>query len=128
LSLAATPVQPPSRLRARVLAGARPPDTTDVVGAVAGEWQLLAPGIERRRLGGDAREGATTFLVRVAPGTRFPGGVHPHTEHCDVVAGSVRVGDRRLEIGDWVRVPAGTVGSGRAVSDDGCLLLLTELG
>lgn len=127
LPLAIRPVRPPSRLRARVLGRVRADGPSLARATTAGGWEPLAPGIVRRRLGG-AEDGATAWLVRVAPGARFPGGVHEHTEHCFVVAGSIRVGAHRLETGDWARVPAGSVTTGRAVSEEGCLLLVTELG
>lgn len=124
LALAIVPVAPPARLRARVLAGARASAAAAGQGPATG-WEALAPGVLRRRLPGHAADAAGTWLVRITPGAGLPGDAHRHAARCVVVAGSIRVGESRLVAGDRMHLAAARGASGGAVSDEGCLLLMT---
>jgi anti-sigma factor ChrR (cupin superfamily) len=70
------------------------------VRAGEGEWQTLAPGLERKMLwnSGDAQ----SCLMRLAPGATVCGHLHFADEECIVLEGSVRIGaDLVLRAGDF---------------------------
>jgi anti-sigma factor ChrR (cupin superfamily) len=89
-------------------------------------WEPTAvDGIEARRLFVDAVEDRATFLVRMAPGTAYPGHVHAGPEECFVLAGDLSVGDRRMRAGDYQRAESGST-HGVQSTEGGCVLLLVS--
>lgn len=113
-----------ARVRARVLdavardAGA--PHHT--VRASAGSWETVAPGVERKVLW--ERGGATSCMLRMAPGTSFPAHAHPIDEECVVLEGSLRIGaDLLLRPGDF-HVGLNGMAHETASTQDGCLCFL----
>ncbi len=63
-------------------------------------WEQLAPGIERKVL--FTTPTSLSCLLRLAPGARIPGHLHPIDEECLVLEGSARIGtDLVLQAGDF---------------------------
>jgi anti-sigma factor ChrR (cupin superfamily) len=113
-----------ARVRAKVLdAVARQAGALHrTVRAAAGEWEPVAPGVERKLLW--ERGGATSCMVRLAPGTSFPAHGHPIDEECVVLEGSLRIGaDLLLRPGDF-HVGLSGIEHETVSTDDGCLCFL----
>ena len=92
------------------------------VRAGAGEWQTVAPGVERKLLW--ERADACSNLVRLAPGTSLPPHDHPLDEECVVLEGSLRIGQNLLlRVGDFHVGVQGVAHEGVS-TDDGCLCFL----
>jgi mannose-6-phosphate isomerase-like protein (cupin superfamily) len=109
LPLTAPEVEPPTRLRARLLDSivAEPrPALSEGILVRAGDtaWQdAPAPGIQYRPL-----HGSKTMLVRMAPKTWLPEHDHHLAEQCLVLEGSVKSDDVTAYAGDYVYMPAGS--------------------
>jgi anti-sigma factor ChrR (cupin superfamily) len=129
LGLAAAPVPPPADLRARVLVTARaeaaaPPPGFHFIFEGEGGWTPIATGVFRRDLVSGAA-GATVYLIRMEPGSRFAAHRHAAVEDCYVVRGDLHVAGRHIHAGDHHRADAGTT-HGETATDGGCLLLIAE--
>jgi anti-sigma factor ChrR (cupin superfamily) len=113
-----------ARVRARVMdAVARKTGAAHcTVRAAAGEWQTVAPGVERKLLW--ERGGATSCMVRLAPGTSFPAHGHPIDEECVVLEGSLRIGDDLLLLAGDFHVGLGGVEHETVSTQEGCLCFL----
>ena len=81
------------------------------------------PGIKLKVLSINRASGYATFLLDVAPGTRFPEHYHSGAEECYVISGSLVTCDRRLKAGDFVHADTGT-DHGELWTDEGCVVLL----
>ena len=91
-----------ARVRARVLRAmgneSAAPHLT--IRAGSGQWESLAPGLERKLLR-DA-DGVVSALLRLAPGVVVAGHAHPIDEECVVLEGTLRIGpDLLLHAGDF---------------------------
>lgn len=70
------------------------------VRAEGGEWEQVAPGVERKLLW-ETRE-AVSCLLRLAPGAVVGAHAHPIDEECVVLEGSVCIGpELLLTVGDF---------------------------
>ncbi|GAC1600955.1 MAG: hypothetical protein NVS3B2_03540 [Ramlibacter sp.] len=70
------------------------------VRAGGGEWETLAPGVQRKVLWESGE--ACSSMVRLQPGSSFPSHVHPIDEECLILEGSLRIGaDLLLLPGDF---------------------------
>ena len=88
------------------------------------QWKASkVPGVSVRRLRHDPESGATTSLVRLAAGARFPAHDHPAGEEVFVLEGDVKIGGDHLHAGDYLYTPPD--GKHAAVSDHGCVFLVT---
>ena len=151
LTRAAPAVQPAPELWERVLArirrapGAATPDAGNARAQVWQEWTPDVPapsgfafaaggapfeptgfpGVEARRLYVDAANDRVTMLVRMAPGSSYPGHRHGGPEECFVLEGDLRVGDLRMRAGDYQRADAGSR-HGLQSTEGGCVLLLVS--
>jgi putative transcriptional regulator len=67
--------------------------------------------------------GYATFLLDVAPGTRFPAHHHAGAEECYVISGSLYTCGRRMEAGDFLHADAHT-DHGELWTEEGCRVLL----
>lgn len=107
------------RVMNAVRAEAAPPHRT--VRAEHGEWEKVAPGVERKVLWDSGQ--ARSWMVRLAPGAVVAAHAHPMDEECIVMQGSLRIGDLLLEAGDF---HVGRQGSQHALttSETGALLYL----
>jgi anti-sigma factor ChrR (cupin superfamily) len=81
------------------------------------------PGIVARKLHVDPDAGRSTMLVRMAPGTRFPGHRHGGYEECYVLSGDLHHGSRVMRGGDFEWVDTGSR-HGEQWTEEGCLLLI----
>jgi len=82
-----------------------------------------SPGVTVRRLHVDRAGGRATMLVRMEPGSSYPGHRHGGFEECYVLSGDLRHGDRVMRGGDFERVDGGSC-HGKQWSEEGCLLLI----
>lgn len=89
-----------------------------------GVWEpTYVPGVEARRLFVDRAAGRATMLVRMAPGTSYPGHRHGGTEECFVLQGDLHVGDDVMHAGDYQVAGVGSR-HGTQTTEGGCLLLI----
>jgi quercetin dioxygenase-like cupin family protein len=65
------------------------------------------------------------MLVRMAPGSEYPGHRHAGAEECYVLQGDIWVGDVHMRRGDYQRAPAGSRHPVQT-TDEGCVLLLVS--
>jgi anti-sigma factor ChrR (cupin superfamily) len=97
-----------------------------IVRAGESEWEPTGrPGIEARRLFVDRAGNRITMLVRMAPGTWYPGHTHGGPEECYVLQGDLRVADKVLHPGDYQRAAKGSQ-HGIQSTKNGCVLLLVS--
>jgi len=118
------PVDPPTALRARILAAASAtPQNTRTVRAGEGRWFKAFPGVTVKPLSIDIERDTATILMMFEPGARVPSHDHAGAEDSFVISGSCRIGESYLLKGDFHHADAGTT-HGEIVSDEGCVLLL----
>jgi len=82
-------------------------------------------GIVARRLFVDVENDRVTMIVRMQPGTAYPGHVHGAAEECYVIAGELTIGPRTLRAGDYQRAEAGSVHEVQSTAT-GCVLFLVS--
>lgn len=87
------------------------------------DWKVAAPGIHVQILAMDAAKDRVSMLVRLDPGTDYPGHTHAGVEELHLLHGELKVDDRTLHPGDFIRADAGTVDY-RVWSDTGCTCFL----
>jgi anti-sigma factor ChrR (cupin superfamily) len=103
LALAASveQVDPPSRVRDRVLAAVKTPGRY-TVWAQSSEWvESGLPGIRVRVLSVDRSRGLVTMTLQADPGAVYPSHRHSGPEECYVLKGSVVIDGRILRAGDF---------------------------
>ncbi len=121
------------RLMAKIAAESVPQERPQVAAADAnvfnlrvdeGDWQETGvEGVQFRVLYVDHEANRKTFLVRMAPGTTFPGHAHRQAEECYVIHGDLHSAGRVMRSGDYQRAPAGSQ-HGPTYSENGCLCLV----
>jgi quercetin dioxygenase-like cupin family protein len=94
-------LDPPARVRERVLAAVRTPTRYTVWAADAAWTETGVPGIRARVLAVDRTRSLVTLLVRAEPGAVYPPHKHHGPEECYVISGSVIVDGRVLRAGDF---------------------------
>jgi quercetin dioxygenase-like cupin family protein len=97
-------LDPPARVRERVLAAARTPSRYNVWAADAAWTETGVPGIRARVLAVDRARSLVTLVVRAEPGAVYPPHMHHGPEECYVINGSVIVDGRVLRAGDFHHV------------------------
>jgi anti-sigma factor ChrR (cupin superfamily) len=132
--LSAREVEPPADMFARITARiaarttqerpAREERASVTVRADEGRWETLVPGVERKMLRVDRARKRVTFLVRAAPGARFPAHLHDDDEEAYVISGDLTFETLTLHAGDY-HVARRGMAHPAAVSIGGCLLLIT---
>src|SRR5678815_5019367 len=91
------------------------------------DWQEVAQGLSCKLLSIDAARNRVTMLVRLAPGTDYPGHRHDDIEELHLLDGEVWIDDKHLHAGDFLRAEPGSVDH-RVWSETGCTcILLTSL-
>lgn len=127
LALAIDPVTPDDALRrrARERVLARAGSSARGLRCAEGDWRVLLPGIEVKRLRIEPERGVETCLWRLAPGAAIPR--HPHRvgETCLVVAGEIELDGARWTAGDWIEIASGG-DHGVVRSRSGALLLISS--
>ena len=138
---AVPPVEPPSRLREKILSsiGAPISATTDTRSGLRSEladpafffvaasdpagWkQLPIPGASLKLLSADRERGYAVLLGKLERGVRYPAHQHPTGEDILVLTGDLTIAGRRLGPGDFHHCDAGTEHPVN-FSDEGCTLL-----
>jgi anti-sigma factor ChrR (cupin superfamily) len=87
------------------------------------EWEEVAPGISCKLLATDTEKDRVSMLVRLAPGADYPPHDHAGVEELHLLHGELRVDDKKLYPGDYLRSEAGT-GDQRVWSETGCTCVL----
>lgn len=97
---------------------AAPPEAT-----VGPEWEEAAPGIHVKILAKNEENHSVSMLVRLDPGTDYPGHTHAGVEELHLLHGVLKVDDRTLYPGDFIHSEAGSVDH-RVWSETGCTCFL----
>jgi quercetin dioxygenase-like cupin family protein len=87
------------------------------------EWEEAAPGIHVKILASNAENESVSMLVRLDPGTDYPGHTHAGIEELHLLHGILKVDDRTLYPGDFIHSEAGSVDH-RVWSETGCTCFL----
>jgi quercetin dioxygenase-like cupin family protein len=113
-----------ARIMARVTEAPAPPAGFTFRLAADDDWTAHpVPGIRMKVLSVNRRNGYSTLLLDVKPGTRFPAHHHDGDEECYVISGSVLTLGRRLGPGDFLHADAGTEHT-ELWTDEGAQVLL----
>ena len=94
-------LDPPARVRDRVLAAARAPRRYTVWGSDADWSDTPLPGIRVKVLAVDEVRSLATLLIRADRGAVYPSHRHHGPEECFVVSGSIVIDGRVLRAGDF---------------------------
>ena len=86
-------------------------------------WEQAAPGIHVKILARNAGHDNVSMLVRLDPGTDYPGHTHAGIEELHLLHGVLKVDDRTLYPGDFIHAEAGSVDH-RVWSETGCTCFL----
>ena len=86
-------------------------------------WEEAAPGIHVKILATNAENDSVSMLVRLDPGTDYPGHTHAGIEELHLLHGILKVDDRTLHPGDFLHSEAGSVDR-RVSSETGCTCFL----
>jgi quercetin dioxygenase-like cupin family protein len=87
------------------------------------EWEEAAPGIHVKILATNAENDSVSMLVRLDPGTDYPGHMHAGIEELHLLHGILKVDDRTLYPGDFIHAEAGSADH-RVWSETGCTCFL----
>jgi putative transcriptional regulator len=147
LALLAPDVEPPLRLRSRILEAASP-NARDTSSGSAQVWKRWTPpkenpewfllrgrdgdwegigidGVSVCRLFTDPSRDSVTMLIRMDPGSIYPSHRHGGPEECYVLEGDLKIGDVVMRKGDYQRVERQSVHPVQS-TDGGCLLLIVS--
>jgi quercetin dioxygenase-like cupin family protein len=102
---------------------AMPPFVPPSKAAAKPEWEEAAPGIHVKILAKNAENDSVSMLVRLNPGTDYPGHRHADIEELHLLHGVLKVDDRTLYPGDFIHTEAGSVDH-RVWSETGCTCFL----
>lgn len=89
------------------------------------QWELVAPGVERKLLATDTERHRVCMLIRLAPGTRYRYRTHRYAgvEELLLVEGELWIDARKLVPGGYNRRATGA-GDERVWSETGCTCFL----
>jgi quercetin dioxygenase-like cupin family protein len=87
------------------------------------EWEEAAPGIHVKIIARNAENDSVSMLVRLDPGTDYPGHTHAGVEELHLLHGVLKVDDRTLYPGDFIHNEAGSMDH-RVWSETGCTCFL----
>jgi len=87
------------------------------------DWEEAAPGIHVKILASNTQIKSVSMLVRLDPGTDYPGHRHAGIEELHLLHGILKVDDRTLYPGDFIHSEAGSVDH-RVWSETGCTCFL----
>jgi ChrR-like protein with cupin domain len=91
--------------------------------AAKDEWEQVVPGVFIKFLAMDHERCRTSMLVRLASGTDYPPHRHAGVEELHLLHGELRIDEKTLYPGDYVRGQAGTVDH-KVWSETGCTCIL----
>ena len=112
------------RLAKRIASeGAGQPFVPPLEVPVKPEWEEAAPGIHVKILARNALNESVSMLVRLDPGTDYPGHSHAGIEELHLLHGILKVDDRTLYPGDFIHSEPGSVDH-RVWSETGCTCFL----
>jgi len=131
--------QPPASLRDRLMARIKPgPQVwkewqpasmgsgTHLVPAGPAGWQPVGlPGVSAKQLYSDPELDQVTMLIRMEPGSTYPGHRHGGPEQCFVIEGDLWTGDSVLRAGDYQCLAKDSVHPPHR-TEQGCLLLIVS--
>jgi len=113
------------RLAERIGAPAGP--GPEMPAASGPEWQELGPGISCKVLATDTERNRVSLVVRLAAGADYPPHRHAGIEEVYMLEGELKVDDKTLYPGDYLRSEPGTVDR-RVWTETGCsCVLLTSI-
>ena len=87
------------------------------------EWEEAAPGIHVKILATNSGNDSVSMLVRLDPGTDYPGHTHAGIEELHLLHGILKVDDKTLYPGDFIHSEAGSIDH-RVWSETGCTCFL----
>lgn len=123
VALAVDQIDPPARVRERVMAAARAPSRYTAWAGDA-EWiETGLPGIRARVLAVDKARSLATLLVRAEPGAVYPSHQHHGPEECFVIKGTVTIDGRVLGPGDFHHADEGST-HGEITTTEGAEVLI----
>ena len=99
------------------------PFVPPVEAPVKPEWEEAAPGIHIKILATNAQNDSVSMLVRLNPGTDYPGHTHAGIEELHLLHGTLKVNDETLYPGDFIHSEPGSVDH-RVWSETGCTCFL----
>jgi quercetin dioxygenase-like cupin family protein len=111
------------RLAERIGDGTSRPAVAPAPEAPTADWFEAAPGISCKLLATDTENGLVSMLVRLAPGTDYPGHRHGALEQLHLLDGVLHVDARTYQPGDYLSSEPGTVDH-RVWSETGCTCFL----
>jgi anti-sigma factor ChrR (cupin superfamily) len=113
-----------SRLAKRIASEtATRPFVPSLEAPVKPEWEEAAPGIHVKILASNAENDSVSMLVRLDPGTDYPGHTHAGIEELHLLHGILKVDERTLHPGDFLHSETGSVDH-RVWSETGCTCFL----
>ncbi|MEP6767720.1 MAG: cupin domain-containing protein [Acidobacteriota bacterium] len=141
LGLSTSPVQPPARVKKRLMDSVRGmheesgTPSSDAINQVRPGVSLLrtrvlpwaqhsSPGVRIKDVSADPISGARCLLLELSPGSVFPDHEHEGVEEVFVVRGSFSVAGQVVRTGDFCRSEPGTR-DWDITSEEGALLLVT---
>jgi hypothetical protein len=87
------------------------------------EWEEPVAGIHVKILSRNGKNDSVSMLVRLDPGTDYPGHRHAGIEELHLLHGILRIDDRTLHAGDFIHSEPGSVDR-RVWSETGCSCFL----
>jgi anti-sigma factor ChrR (cupin superfamily) len=102
---------------------ATPPFVPPLEAPVKPEWAEAAPGIHVKILARNTENDRVSMLVRLNPGTDYPGHRHAGIEELHLLHGILKVDDRTLYPGDFLHHEADSIDH-RVWSETGCTCVL----
>jgi quercetin dioxygenase-like cupin family protein len=116
-------LEPPARIRERLLMATREPRRYTVWAADAAWVDTGLPGIRARVLSVDQARSLVTLVIRAEPGAVYPSHKHHGPEECFVISGSVVIDGRVLRVGDFHHADEGS-DHGEITTTDGAEVLI----
>jgi anti-sigma factor ChrR (cupin superfamily) len=96
------------------------------IAAAEDTWESTGmKGVTVKPLFVDAERRFVSMLVRMEPGSSYPGHRHAGNEECFVVSGDIKVGERVLHAGDYQVAEEGSI-HGVQSTEEGCVLFIVS--
>jgi len=105
------------------LASGRAPALDPAAGTADAGWEQPGPGLWCKILAMERPRGRLSMLMRLMPGKEYPAHTHAGLEELHLLHGELRIDERKLHRGDYIRREPGTADQ-RIWSDTGCTAVL----